>query len=128
MIKNIQEYLSSHQRDYITDDFAYSSYNAPNTMYQVSNDLDEVLSECSLSSIKLWHLIMLCVKRNSDPVKAISVTLSHDMFTGKISRNHYYKSLKELVERRLLLTTDIKHVYIVNVQYAHKLYKPKLDI
>jgi hypothetical protein len=126
-IKSTSQYLESHLREYLTDEFAYASYNTPNTTYRVSNDLDGLLLECSNTSIRLWHMVMMRVKRNTDPVIAVTVRLHPQDFSGGISRNAYYKSMNELTSKRLLLATHVKGEYIVNIQYANKLYNPKLE-
>lgn len=128
MINDLTKYLESHTRDYITEEFAFSSYNAPNTMYNVSNKLDAILLECSFGTMKMWHMIVLRLKRNADPVKAIVVELNHTQFTHVIARNTYYRSLKELTDKQLLVATPRRGEYVVNIVYANKLYSPKLDI
>lgn len=128
IIDNIEEYLERHKRDYITDEFAYSSYYSPNTMYQVSNDLDEILLTLSPHAVKLWHYILMSLKRNKDAHKACQVNVTlHDCITI-LSKNYYYKALQELLESTLIYATTTKHLYVVNVIYANKLYKPKFDI
>jgi len=124
----METHVENKSRTYVSKDMAYTSYNAPNTMYQVSNDLDELLLTCSYHSIRLWHAIMSRVKRNQDPVKVISIELRSHMFSEYLSRNYYYKALKELVDKELLLLTTTKCLYVINIDYAHKLYRPKLDI
>lgn len=128
MIKDLTRYLERHKRDIITDDYAFSTYNAPNTMYQVSNDLDSLLLTQSAKAIKLWHMVMLFLKRNSDGTKAIVVVMKYDLFSVGLSRNSFFKAFKELVDCNLLIPTLDSSVYVVNIQYANKLYKPKLDI
>ena len=71
-ISNIPEYLEHHRREYLTDEFAFSSYNPPNTMYQVSNDVDEILLTVSFHAIKMWHRSLSLLKRSKDPSQACS--------------------------------------------------------
>ena len=128
MIKDMNKLLEEKTRTYVGPDMAYHSYNPPNTMYQVSNTLDEVLLSCSYHSMKLWHSIMSRVKRNSDPVKVISMELRYSHFSEYLSRNYYYMALKELTDKQLIHTTTTKCLYVINIDYAHKLYRPKFDI
>jgi len=97
-------------------------------MYQVANALDELLLTCSSSTVMLWHMVLVQLKRNNDPTVAITVELKHELFKDNIGRSAYYKSIKELVHKNLLLSTPVKQQYVVNIMYANKLYKPKLDI
>lgn len=128
IVTDIPEYIDRHQRSYLTKDFAYSSYHSPNTMYKVSNDLDEVLLSLSYHAIKMWHRNMTLLKRNIDPIKACSITIVYNNYDDILSRNYYYKALKELLVSNLIYPTSDKHVYVVNLVYANKLYSPKLDI
>ena len=128
MIKDMKTHLEDKTRTYVGPDMAYHSYNPPNTMYQVANTLDQVLLTCSYHSMKLWHSIMSRVKRNTDPVKVISIELRYTLFSDHLSRNYYYMALKELTDKELIQTTTTKCLYVINIDYAHKLYRPKFDI
>ncbi len=128
MIEDITKYIEQHQRDYITEEFAFSSYNAPNTMYQISNVTDELLLLCTPNSIVMWHMLMLRLKRNHEPVKVVTVHPMFEEFKDRMSRNTYFKCLKQLVDQQLLIPTTKRGEYVVNIVYANKLYNPKLDI
>jgi hypothetical protein len=127
-ISNIPEYLEHHRREYLTDEFAFSSYNAPNTMYQVSNHVDEILLTVSFHAIKMWHRSLSLIKRSKDPSLACSLAVSYSEYSDILSRNYYYKALNELLDKDLLFKTTDKHVFVINIMLANKLYKPKLDI
>jgi hypothetical protein len=127
-IKNIPEYLELHRREYLTDEFAFSSYSSPNTMYQVSNDVDEILLTMSFHAIKMWHRSLSLLKRNKDASQACSLHVVYSEYSDILSRNYYYKALNELLDRNLMYKTSDKHVYVVNISLANKLYKPKLDL
>ena len=94
----------------------------------MSNELDELLLTLSYSGMKCWHRCLSLLKRNTDATKACTVVLSLHLFTDIVSKKYYYFGIKELVERSLLLATNDKNVFIVNIKHANKLYKPKLDI
>lgn len=126
--KHISEYIDNQRRDYITDDFAYASYNAPHTMYAISNDLDDILLKLKPRAYKVWHRTMTLVKRNHDPVMACSVHMRYEYYTDLVSRSSYFLAIKELVDAELLLKTKSPVIKIVNVKYANKLFKPKLEI
>lgn len=127
-VKDIAQYLETHLREYHTDEYLWYSYHAPHTMYHVSNDLDEVLLEHSYHAIKMWHRTMSRLKRNRDASKACTVTMKYKAYEDILSRNYYYLALKELVNSSLLLPTPVKQVYVVNLLYANKLYKPKPEV
>jgi len=128
MITDIEAYLDSHTRQFTTEEFIFNSYTAPNTMYAVSNDLDEIVLKLSFSGMKCWHRCLSLLKRSGDATKACSLVLNHKLFDDVLSRKYYYLAVKELVERSLLLATDVRGTYVVNIHCANKLYKPKLDI
>lgn len=125
---HISDYLDSERKDYLTEDFGYSSYTAPNTMYQVSNDLDEILLKLPYSALKVWHRTMTLLKRNHDPVIACSVLMKYDYYSDLISKPTYHRSVKILVDADLLITTSKSTIKIVNVKYANKLFKPKFEL
>jgi len=128
MITDIEGYLESHNRDYLTEEFGFSSYNPPNTMYQVSNSLDELLLQCSYHAIKMWHRSVSLLKRNKDAVRACTIEVTFKLYDDVLSRNYYYKALKELTDHKLLIPTPDKNIYVINVQMANKLYKPQLEL
>ena len=128
MIDDINDYLNSHERQYRTKDFIYNSYNSPNTMYQVSNNLDELLLTLSFSGLKMWHRCMSLLKRNGDPTIACTIVMNYHSFCDILSQKYYYIAMKELQQKDLLLATRYKNRVIVNIDYANKLYKPKLEI
>ena len=97
-------------------------------MYQVSNDVDEVLLTLSYHAIKMWHRSLSRLKRNSDATKACSLSMMYEEYSDILSRNYYYTALKELLDVELIHSTLDKHVYVISITYANKLYKPKLDI
>lgn len=128
IINDINEYLSSHLREYLTDEFAFSSYNPPNTMYYVSNNVDEILLTLSHHALKMWHRSLSLLKRNTDPAKACTINVTYSDYSDILSRNYFYKARTELIESRLIYKTTDWNLYVINVSYANKLYKPKLDI
>lgn len=121
----ITRYLELNTKVYNAGRYAYAAYNAPHTTYTVSDDLDEVLCECSPSAIKLWHMIMLRLKRSTDATEVVAVKIQYMMFNEKVSRNTYQRAMKELLDKELLLYTPANKQFIVNIKYAHKCYKPK---
>lgn len=128
MITNTQEYLDQHLREYLTEEFGYASYSPPNTMYNVSNDLDELLLTLSYHALKMWHRSLSRLRRNPDPVKACSLQIVLTEYSDILSRNYYYKALDELIGAQLIHKTPVRHLYVINITYANKLYKPKLEI
>lgn len=127
-LTDVDQYLEQHKREYITDKFEFASYCPPNTMYHVSNELDELLLTMSNHAIRLWHRTMSRVKRNTDPVRVVTIQIEYRDYKDILSRNYFYSALKELCHSSLLLPTDQRSIYVVNLMYANKLFKPKLDI
>lgn len=123
--KALSQYLDNHKHFVQTDKFEYTTYNLPHTMYLIANELDEILLTFPPRTYKVWHRCMSLLKRNRDPVKASTLSLKYSLFEDLVSRNSYYKALKQLTESRLLLETGQRQLYLVNVQFANKLYKPK---
>lgn len=128
MIESIDDYLEKKRRDYLTDEFAYSSYHAPNTMYQVANGLDDVILTLSFGAMKMWHKSLSLLKRNKKSSIACSVIMEYDTFEKVVSRNVFFKAKKELCDKQLLLPTTKRTVYIVNIDYACKAFRPKIDL
>lgn len=127
-IEDIDDYINRHERSYQTKDFIYSSYHSPHTMYKVSNDVDEILLTMSFHAIKMWHRSLSLLKRNLEPSKACTVAIVYSEYSDILSRNYFYKALRELLQSKLLFATVDKHIYVINLIYANKLYSPKLDI
>jgi hypothetical protein len=126
--EHISSYVDSLRREYISDDFIYASYNAPNTTYKFANDLDHIMLSLSHPAIKVWFRTMTLLKRNSDPVLACSIQLKLEYFTDIMSRATYFKAVAELVARDLLIKTPKRSLYIINIKYANKLYNPKVVV
>lgn len=124
----ISAYLERNKRDYLTEGFGFSAYNAPNTMYNVSNDLDDILIKLPLSTTRVWHRTMKLLKRNSEPTIACTVIVKYDYYKDLMSRKTYFKAMKELKDIKLFINTSTSNMIIVNVKYANKLYKPKLEL
>jgi len=125
---HISSYVKSKKIDILTDDYGYSTYNHPNTTFQISNDLPEMMMKLSHSTLKVWFRIMTLLKRNHDPVYAVSVTLKIEDFNDVVGRTKYYSAIKELIEVKLLLPTPKKNLYMVSITHANKLFKPKMDL
>ena len=123
MITNIKKYLELSTTTITTEHFTYKTYNSPNTMYQVADHVDTLLVHMKPSTVMIWHHIMLMVKRGKSPIDSVTLYLKSNMFN--YHRNTYNTAIKELVQYRLLLTTDVPFTYVLNIQCAHKLYKPK---
>ena len=123
------KYLEQHKRTYITADFAFTSYNPPNTTHRVSDDLNEILLTLPGPTIKVWLRTVSLLVRNSDPVLAVSVLLPFELFEDLCSRSSFFRALKELKANDLLVKVPgVQSLYLVSPAYTHKLYKPKLDI
>jgi hypothetical protein len=125
--KHISDYLDGQRKDYITDDYAFTSYHAPNTTYVVSNDLDDILIELPLKALRTWYRTMRLLKRNHDPVLACTVVMKYEHYKDLMSRKSFYESKALLLEAQLLIKTAKPSIMIVNVRYASKLYKPKFE-
>lgn len=125
---HISKYLEKHKKLFITDEFVYTSWNSPHTMYNVSNDIDELLLTLSDSSIRFWHRTLAQLRRNHDPAIACSVEIKYSHYKDVISRNSYYTAKSQLVDNKLIIPTDNHAIYIVNINYANKLYKPELEV
>jgi hypothetical protein len=123
MITNIKKYIEVNTTTVTTEHFTYKTYNPPNTMYQVSEHVDALLLEMKPSTVMIWHGILLVLKRSKSPANAVTVYLKASMFD--YHRHTYNTAIKELIRYRLLLATDVPFTYVVNIQCAHKLYKPK---
>jgi len=54
--------------------------------------------------------------------------MKHEDYSSVVKRSAFFKSKKELIEAGLLVKTPKPNLMIVNIQYANKLYNPKLDI
>lgn len=125
---HISNYLDKKKREFITESFGYTSYTAPHTMFSIGNDLPELMLKLNPPTLKVWLRCMSLLKRNHDPVMACTIIIKHEYFKDLVGRTNYYKAIKELVENEFLINTLRKSVYIVNINYANKLYKPKPDL
>lgn len=126
--KHISDYLENQKRDILTDDFGYATYTSPNTMFNISNELPEIMINMSHSTLKVWLRCLSLLKRNHDPVLACTIKMVHKEFKDIVGRTSYYKSLKELEDMDMILRTQKQSMYIVNVKMANKLFKPKFIV
>lgn len=107
----------------------YNSYNPPNSMYKINNDLFDVLLSVSPVACKLYMRMVSDLKRSSDTVLAVTVVSKPELYTSITKdRSYYYKAVKELVVLDLLIKTPKRGVYIINPKWANKLPNPKLVI
>lgn len=126
--KHISDYLDTQKRDFLTESFGYSTYTAPNTMFNLSNDMPEIMISMPPTTLKVWLRILSLLKRNHDPVLACTAYLEYDAFTDVAARTSFYKARKKLASMGLIIKTTKRSMYIVNVKYANKLFKPKLEL
>lgn len=124
----IESYLESKRRDYITDSFAYASYHTPNTMFRINNRLPELELQLPYKSLQLWLRCLMLLKRNHDPVFGCTITLDAESVKDLMSANIYFKAKRHLLNEGFLIKTLKRGIYIVNVDYASKLFKAKLEI
>lgn len=123
----ISEYLELQRKDYITKDFAYTSYHAPNTTYTVSDELDRILIKLPPKAYKMWHRTMSNMKRNHDPIVACTVLFKYEFYKDLMTKNSFYDAKAILLEHELFIKTSKSNIIIVNVKYASKLFKPKFE-
>jgi hypothetical protein len=125
---HISDYLESQKRDIITDEFAYSTYAPPNTMFSISNDMPMMMLAMPPGRLKVWLVCLSLMKRNHDPTIACSIVIKHEYFKDYISKSRYHICIKELIKDGLLVATPKKSVVIIHIAKASKLFKPKLEI
>lgn len=121
----VTNYLESQLKTFFTKEFGYKRYNSPNTMYKVSNKVDDLLLTLDPYTVMFWHKCLSMLKRNTNPELSCSLLLNPLQFDSLMKRRKYYYCLKELLKCSLLIATDNKKLFIVNVDYANKLFDPK---
>jgi len=122
------DYLARIKRTYITGSFAFTSYNPPNTMFEIKNDLPDLLLTLEPMALRLYLKCLTLLKRNHEPTLAITILLSHKVAADIMTRSTYYIALKQLIALGLLVKTPAQGIFIICPTYATKLFKPKLDI
>ncbi len=105
----------------------YKTYNPPNTMFEISNNLPEILLTLPTTCREMYLRILVMLKRNPDPVLSCTTIMSFKIYKEFMSRASYYKNKKLLMNEQLILKTSDPTIFVVNVNYACKLPKPKLD-
>jgi len=125
---HISTYLESQRTDILTDDFGYSTYTAPNTMFHMHNAMPEIMIAMPPRVLKVWLRSISRLKRNHDPVIACTIVMGYTHYKDIVSKGSYYKAVKQLEEDKFLIPTLNKKIYIVNVKHVNKLYKPKFEI
>lgn len=125
--ESISKYLDSQLRTYLTDEFAYASYTSPNTTFSVHNDLFEIMLGLNPSALKMYLRTVTLLKRNADPVLACTIKVKYELYEDLFSPRSFKSAKKELITKDLFLTTDHRDIVIVNVKYANKLFKPKVE-
>lgn len=121
------DYLNKLKRNYLTSEFGYSSWNPPNTTLTVSEHTLPLLMSLSPPTILFYISCLSMLKRNHDPVYACLICLDYKSLKVDYSKRTFYRYIQELCDKRLLIYVS-KDFYIVNIEYTHKLYKPKFDI
>ena len=125
---HISEYIDSKKREFLTPEFGFASYTAPNTMFSVSNDLPDLMLKLTTPTLRFWIKALSTLKRSQNPVLAVTILVKYEDYKELVGRTNYYKAIKELLKHELFIATLRKNVFIVNIKYANKLYKPKLDL
>lgn len=125
---HISDYIESKRREFITPDFGYASYTSPNSTFSVGNDLPDLMLKLTTPTLRFWLKALSSLTRSSNPVLAVTILVRYEDYKELVGRTNYYAALKELQKYELLLATPKKSIYIVNVKYANKLYKPKMDL
>ena len=125
---HISEYLESRKSEYLTPEFGYASWNPPNSMFNISNNLPDILLELEPATCRVFLKILSLLKRNHDPVMAVTLHIKYEYFKNLVGRTKYYSSIKELLDKGLLIPTLRKSVYIISIKHANKLFKPKLEL
>jgi hypothetical protein len=124
MITNIPLWIESNERDITVKGYHQTSYGFPRSYYKISHYTDELLFHLSYQSLRLWHKSMSMLSTSKDAPKCVTLDLHYKPFKDDFNRSSFYTAIKELVRYRLLLETDQKSVYVVNIQHAHKLNSP----
>ena len=125
MFQFLVDYLETCKTTYLTDKFGYTSYNKPNTMFNIHNDLPDLLLTLNSTPLRMYIKCLSLIKRSHEPTAAI--TISFNIKDFDLSRSAFYSSKKELIDAGLLIKTPKPSVMIINVHYANKLFKPKFD-
>lgn len=121
----VTKYLESSTITFLTKEFGYKQYNAPNTMYRINSKIDDLLLTLDPYTVVFWHKCLSILKRSKDPVMSCTILIDFKQFDSLMKRSKYYYCLRELLKCSLLIATDNNKLFIVNIQYANKLYNPK---
>jgi hypothetical protein len=124
MITDIDLWVDSNERDIILGKKHYRTYGFPRSYYKISHYTDELLSQLSYPSIKLWHICMHRLSSSTNKTSCVALDMRYPLFKEQFKRNSFYVGLKELVRYRLILPTTDRFIYVVNIQHAHKLNSP----
>lgn len=125
MITDIDLWVDSNEREYLLGKYAQVSYGFPRSYYKISHYTDELLSKLQWPTVRLWHICMSRLSTSSNKINCVTLDMRYPLFKDDFKRNSFYVGLKELVRYRLILETDQKYIYVVNIQHAHKLNSPK---
>ncbi len=124
----ISEYLKRQQREYLTEEFGFSAWTAPNTMFNINNDLPSLMLKMTTPTLRVWLRCLNLMKRNHDPVYACNIYIDYKLFNDLVAKATYYRALKELRNMNMIRRTPIKNIYIIEIFIANKLYKPKIEL
>lgn len=123
--QEVTEFLELHKRMHGPEAFRYASYNPPNSMIHISDHCLLLMCDMSPTESKLWLNILKILKRNHEPVLACTALIKFSDLSDLMCKASFYKCLNLLVNKRFVIKTRKSFVYIVNPQFAHKLFKPK---
>jgi len=123
----IDNYLFKIRMTLSTDKFAFTTYNAPNTMFEISNDLPEIMLNMSPPALKLMLTILKEMKRNYDPTVSVTVLLGYKHYSSILCKTAYYNATKELKKLGFIISTPKQTIGIINPKMANKLFKPKFE-
>ena len=127
IVNEVRRYLSMETMLLGFGKHVYKTYNPPNTMFEISNDLPELLLMLPTTCRDMYLRILVTMKRNPDPVLGCTTIMSFDIYREFMSESSYYRNKKLLMDKQLILKTSNPTVFVVNINYACKLSKPKLD-
>ena len=125
LFDHISSYIKSKTRLLLTSNFPFMTYNPPNTMFNISNDLPELLLAMTTPQLHMALRCMQLLKRSHEPTQAITIPIGYEHFKDLLGRTSFSTSKKYLIDLGFLIATPNKKIFIVNINMVNKLYKPK---
>jgi hypothetical protein len=103
------------------------SFGYYNQKISICQTLPEKLLLLNPPALKIYLRCLKFISRKRKPEEACVIQITIIDFEDLLKESSYKKGVKELLRNELLVKTPDKETFIVNIEFANKLNRPKYD-